>query len=68
MKKKRIQLIVLIIICLLSIGAYFLVKHLDLSETEETAPEAAVVTDFFFRGGKVTFRNRSPYPEFCEGG
>ena len=46
MKKKRIQLIVLIIICLLSIGAYFLVKHLDLSETEETAPEAAVVTDF----------------------
>ena len=39
MKKKRIQLIVLIIICLLSIGAYFLVKHLDLSETEETAPE-----------------------------
>lgn len=46
MKKKRIQLIVLIIICLLCIGAYFLVKHLDLSETEETAPEAAVVTDF----------------------
>ena len=46
MKKKRIQLIVLIIICLLSIGAYFLVKHLDLSETEETAPETAVVTDF----------------------
>ena len=46
MKKKRIQLIVLIIICLLCIGAYFLVKHLDLSETAETAPEAAVVTDF----------------------
>ena len=46
MKKKRIQLIVLIIICLLSIGAYFLVKHLDLSETEETAPETAVVTNF----------------------
>lgn len=46
MKKKRIQLIVLLIICLLCIGAYFLVKHLDLSETEETAPEAAVVTDF----------------------
>lgn len=46
MKAKKIQLIILIIICLLCIGAYVLVKHLDLSDTKEPAGEAAVVTNF----------------------
>ena len=44
MKKKKVQMIVLVIAALLCVGAYFLIRSLDLEEeTEETE---TVITDF----------------------
>lgn len=45
MKKKRIQLIILLLLCLLCAAAYLLFKNMDFSE-EDTAVEEITVTDF----------------------
>lgn len=44
MKKKRIQFIILAVLCILCIGGYFLLKNTDFAQEEETAKTA--VTDF----------------------
>ena len=45
MKKKRIQLIILLILCLLCAAAYLIFKSIDFSEKDTAAKEVAV-TDF----------------------
>ena len=45
MKKKRIQLIILLILCLLCAAAYLIFKSMDFSEKDTAAKEVAV-TDF----------------------
>lgn len=45
MKKKRIQLIILLILCLLCAAAYLIFKSMDFSE-KDTAAEEVTVTDF----------------------
>ena len=45
MKKKRIQLIILLILCLLCAAAYLIFKSMDFSE-KDTAAEEVAVTDF----------------------
>lgn len=44
MKKKKIQFIVLAVICIVCIGGYFLLKNMDFSQEEEETE--TVVTDF----------------------
>lgn len=44
MKKKKVQFIVLAIVCILCIGGYFVLKNMDFTQEEETTE--TVVTDF----------------------
>lgn len=52
MKKKKIQLLVLVILCLLCVGAYVLVKNMDFAQEETLSAQQVTVTDFAF--GDVT--------------
>lgn len=52
MKKKKIQLLVLVILCLLCVGAYVLVKNMDFAQEETLSAQQVTVTDF--ASGDVT--------------
>lgn len=46
MKKKKIQLLVLVFLCLLCVGAYLFVKNMEFAQEETLSAQQVTVTDF----------------------